>query len=135
MLVDRLKRDSGAAIPTQEDVADAGASLREKVIAASAVSARSENEFQKYRHQLVESGVDARTEQIFRSLAQTLPGWTLPEVAGEQSGGRELSSSRALDAMRRIITSRNSKTPLLGTPSSINASVSSAIWHRRTKQL
>ena len=50
LLVDRLKRNSGAAIPTQEDVADAGASLREKVIAASAVSARSENEFQKYRH-------------------------------------------------------------------------------------
>ena len=103
LLVDRLEQDSGSALLAQEE-GGTGVSLREQVVAASAMSARSEDEFQRFRHQLVESGVDARTEQVFRSLAQTLPGWTLPEDTEEISGGSVPSSNRALDAMRRIIT-------------------------------
>lgn len=103
LLVDRLQQDSGAAIRTQEERSSAMASLRDQVVAASAMGARSEEEFQSYRHQLVESGIDARTEQVFRSLAQTLPGWTLPEEAEQDPREPVWARSRALNAMRRII--------------------------------
>jgi hypothetical protein len=104
LLIDRLQRQSGTQIQTQEHLPDAGPSLRERVVAASAVGSNSEAEFSRYRQQLAETGIDTRTEQVFRSLARTVPGWTLPESAGQHPDLPDDSESRALGAMRRIIT-------------------------------
>ena len=47
-------------------------------------------------------GLEAGTDNLFRALAQSLPGWTVP--AGEAAGASAPVETRALGAMRRIIT-------------------------------
>ena len=84
---------SGAAVPAAPAAAEA--------LAFAARSSHSARELEEYLERLKGMGVAAGTDNVFRALAQSLPGWTLPEYAGAAAAAPE---SGALGAMRRIIT-------------------------------
>ena len=48
--------------------------------------------------------MEAGTDNLFRALAQSLPGWVLPGAGGAASPARRTVESGALGAMRRIVS-------------------------------
>ncbi|MEP6993184.1 MAG: DUF4388 domain-containing protein [Acidobacteriota bacterium] len=85
---------AGAAMP---------ATLETEALAYAARSSHSNKELEHYLARLKEMGMEAGTNDIFRALAQSLPGWVLPGQGGAASPMAGMESG-ALGAMRRIIT-------------------------------
>ena len=72
-----------------------------EALAFAARSSHSARELDEYLARLKGLGVQAGTDNLFRALAMTLPGWTAPIYAGAVAPTPETG---ALGAMRRIIT-------------------------------
>lgn len=68
-------------------------------ISSAAVGARSAEELEALLDRLERMGVDTRLEQIFRSLGEQVPGWTL-EPGG---AGKAIPEAKSLQAMQRLI--------------------------------
>jgi hypothetical protein len=78
--------------------------LTRHAFATAAVNARNEHEFQGSVQQLTRLGIDARMDQVFRSLGAGLPGWIVPVPAdGVPGSTATLPPSRSAEAMRRIL--------------------------------
>jgi len=91
-------------LESQGPSAAASSAPGEKAIAAEALafaarSSHSSRELEQYLARLKEMGLDAGTDNLFRALAQKLPGWVFPDA-----GGATGAESGTLGAMRRIIT-------------------------------
>ncbi|HEX4439628.1 MAG TPA: DUF4388 domain-containing protein, partial [Thermoanaerobaculia bacterium] len=72
-----------------------------EALAFAARSSHSARELDEYLERLKSMGVQAGTDNVFRALAQTLPGWTVPIYSGAVA---PVPETGALGAMRRIIT-------------------------------
>ena len=74
-----------------------------EALAFAARSSHSAGELEAHLARLRELGLEAGTDNVFRALSQTLPGWVMPMMPAG-SGGPAAPESGALGAMRRIIT-------------------------------
>ncbi len=93
---------AGSGAPASPLPASPGAN---EALAFAARSSQSGPELEAYLSRLKAMGLEAGTDNIFRALAQTLPGWvapTLPTAPG--AAPSPASETGALGAMRRIIT-------------------------------
>lgn len=100
MLLERLEAQGG--LSTGGGAAAPGAPQAAEALAFAARSSHSSHELDQYMARLKSMGLEAGTDNLFRALAQSLPGWTVP--AAEASGMAAPVETRALGAMRRIIT-------------------------------
>jgi hypothetical protein len=95
VLINQLQRGAGS------DTAESEGAVSQALTAA-AVGARSGGEFEEHLQQLRRLGIDAKADQVFKTLGASIPGWTLPpEVA--KAGEGVLPEPHQLEAMRRII--------------------------------
>jgi hypothetical protein len=77
-----------------------------EALAFAARTAHSLQELETYLGRLRGMGIEAGTENVFRALSQTLPGWVMPDLPVPAAGGGaapKLLESGAIGAMRRII--------------------------------
>ncbi len=81
----------------------AAAPVAAEALAFAARSSHSGKELEAYLSRLKEMGMDAGTDNIFRALAQSLPGWVAPGLPAA-AGAPPAAETGALGAMRRIIT-------------------------------
>jgi hypothetical protein len=73
-----------------------------EALAFAARSSHSGKELENYLGRLKSMGFEAGTDNLFRALAQSLPGWVVP--ASASAGAAGMAETGALGAMRRIIT-------------------------------
>ncbi|HEY2797828.1 MAG TPA: DUF4388 domain-containing protein [Thermoanaerobaculia bacterium] len=85
------------AVPVRAPAAQAEA------LVFAARSAHSNEELTHYLTRFREMGLDANTDNLFRALAQSLPGWVLPGAGGTASPLAGMETG-ALGAMRRIVS-------------------------------
>lgn len=105
-----LLRRIGSQVPA-EGAADPGAaSALALALTAAARASRSPEEFERNLGRLRELGWGLETQDIFRALGSSLPGWVAPELrsdGGEAGGGAdagpELPESGPVEAMHRIV--------------------------------
>lgn len=105
LLLERLEAQgglgrAGAGAAASAAPVDSGAS---EALAFAARSSQSGKELEGYLARLKEMGLDAGTDNLFRALAQSLPGWVAPVLPGA-ADGTSAPETGALGAMRRIIT-------------------------------
>ena len=62
--------------------ADARREMLSQAVSAAAGSAKSGQEMDQYLEKLRQTGVVAHTDQLFRALGDSLPGWSVPLPAG-----------------------------------------------------
>ena len=98
VLLERL--EAQGAIGTVSVAAADGApktpkSVDPEALAFAARSSHSNQELQLYLTRFKELGVEAGTDNLFRALAQSLPGWVLPSSGGEREPARERGVRRA----------------------------------------
>jgi hypothetical protein len=77
--------------------------VQAEALAFAARSAHSKEELSHYLARFREMGLDAGTDNLFRALAQSLPGWVLPGAGGAVSPLAGMETG-ALGAMRRIVS-------------------------------
>ena len=111
LLLERLEAQGGLAgagapapssVPAASALPSAGAN---EALAFAARSSQSGPELEAYLARLKAMGLEAGTDNIFRALAQTLPGWVMPTLpAASGTPPVPAPETGALGAMRRIIT-------------------------------
>ncbi len=74
-----------------------------EALAFAARSSHSKEELEHYLTRFREMGLEAGTDNLFRALAQSLPGWVLPGAGGSMSPLAGMETG-ALGAMRRIVS-------------------------------
>ena len=79
-----------------------GSSSRQALVFA-ARSSHSNKELELYMSRFKEMGLQAGTDNLFRALAQSVPGWVLPGTGGGPSPLANVESG-AIGAMRRIVS-------------------------------
>jgi hypothetical protein len=89
--------DGGAVVPARPPAAQVEA------LAFAARSSHSKEELEHYLTRFKEMGLEAGTDNLFRALAQSLPGWVLPGAGGSMSPLAGMETG-ALGAMRRIVS-------------------------------
>jgi Domain of unknown function (DUF4388) len=106
VLLERLEAQ-GAIGTVSVAAADGAPETRKSVdpeaLAFAARSSHSNQELQLYLTRFKELGMEAGTDNLFRALAQSLPGWVLPSSGGAASPLASVESG-ALGAMRRIVS-------------------------------
>jgi len=96
LLLERLERDLtgfAAGVPPETR-----SELAAEALAAAARGSGDRREFEYSLDRLKKMGIGAGTDEVFRALGRSLPGWMLPEGAAP---GHEDSN---LKAMRRIVS-------------------------------
>jgi len=96
LLLERLGREAAAGT----DDANGGrrGELADEAMAAAARASRGRGELEASLERLRALGIEAGTEDVFRALGQSLPGWALPEGAAPSP-----PENSNLKAMRRIV--------------------------------
>jgi hypothetical protein len=96
LFLERLERQLvGTRVPA---LPEAKGEMAAQALAAAARGSQDRKEFEYSLERLNRMGIGAGTEEVFRALGRSLPGWVLPEnipVPAEDSN---------LKAMRRIVT-------------------------------
>jgi hypothetical protein len=93
---------TGSGVPAPSLLPSAGAN---EALVFAARSSQSGTELEAYLARLKAMGLEAGTDNIFRALAQTLPGWVMPTLpAAPGAAPAPAPETGALGAMRRIIT-------------------------------
>ncbi len=77
--------------------------LVSQVVTTATTAATSDDDFQKLQARLKSLGIDSGTDQIFRLLSRSLPGWSIPTVPGTEAGKPSGLRNPTLDAMRQIL--------------------------------
>jgi uncharacterized protein DUF4388 len=99
LLLDRLAR---TPLPTSAapdpNAPDARRELLSQAVAQAAQSASSGQEMDQYLDKLRQTGVAAHTDQLFRALGDSLPGWSVPLPAGGAA-----AMTGPAEAMYRIV--------------------------------
>jgi hypothetical protein len=104
LVMERLANQGALAGPAPAAAGALPAPPFSEALALAARSSHSGPELQQYLERLKASGVEASTDNLFRALAQTLPAWIVPVPVAAGAGGEPPVESRALGAMRRIVT-------------------------------
>jgi len=98
ILIERLARNV-----EQGDGSRSNDDLARHAFATAAVTSRNEQDFQRNVQQLSRLGIDARMDQVFRSLGAGLPGWAMPVPTDGGPAASAFPPSRSAEAMRRIL--------------------------------
>ena len=111
LLLERLEAQGGLggagaampAVPAAPGAAAPSAGANE-ALAYAARSSQSGQELEAYLARLKALGLEAGTDNVFRALSQTLPGWVMPTMpVAPGAAAAPAPESGALGAMRRII--------------------------------
>ncbi|MBP1609586.1 MAG: hypothetical protein H6Q04_1821, partial [Acidobacteria bacterium] len=98
ILWERLKSEVGQPGSIEEE------KIREEslphLLATAASNAQSGDEFRSFQETLKSLGIGSRTDQIFRTLSHSLPGWMIPTTGADAMNSR----NPAIEAMQRIIS-------------------------------
>jgi hypothetical protein len=97
-LLERMGQMGGSVAAAHEG------GLQGQLLTTAAVNSRSDAEFEQYLQRMTDLGLEAKTEEIFRSLGQNLPGWALPDPVAAGLSEAEIPTSRPVEAMHRLIT-------------------------------
>jgi hypothetical protein len=98
ILWERLKSEIRQPdLPAGEEI---GAELVQHLVATTASNAQTGDEFRRFQENLKSLGIGSRTDQIFRTLSQSLPGWMIPTTGSDAVN----SHNPAIEAMQRIIS-------------------------------
>ncbi len=77
--------------------------LVSQVVATAAKVAQNHDEFRQFQEKLGSFGIEAGTDQMFKVLSRSLPGWAVPITSGGAGGNTAGPGSAAIDAMRQIM--------------------------------
>jgi hypothetical protein len=99
LLLERLSRTPlPASAAPDPNMPDARRELLSQAVAQAAQSASSGQEMDLYMEKLRQTGVAAHTDQLFRALGESLPGWSVPLPAGSAA-----PATGPAEAMYRIV--------------------------------
>jgi uncharacterized protein DUF4388 len=99
LLLERLSRTPVPASPAPDpNTPDARRELLSQAVAQAAQSASSGQEMDQYLQKLRQTGIAAHTDQLFRALGESLPGWSVPLPAGSAA-----TATGPAEAMYRIV--------------------------------
>jgi hypothetical protein len=99
LLLERLSRTPvPASAAPDPNTPDARRELLSQAVAQAAQSASSGPEMDQYLDKLRQTGVAAHTDQLFRALGESLPGWSVPLPAGGAA-----AMTGPAEAMYRIV--------------------------------
>ncbi|HEY3175990.1 MAG TPA: DUF4388 domain-containing protein [Candidatus Polarisedimenticolia bacterium] len=111
LLVERLEREAKGGAAAGAAGAELRGQLVTQILTTAALNSSSGTDLDQYMQRLSQMGVDARTDQVFRALGRSLPGWIPPAgVAG--AAGAQPAGGRSAEAMRRLVSMAGS--PLEG---------------------
>ncbi|HVR69948.1 MAG TPA: DUF4388 domain-containing protein [Vicinamibacteria bacterium] len=96
LLLEHLRPLASAAGPVEQRTAVAS-----QFMTAAAVQSSSTRELDQHLAPLRQLGIDTQMAEVFRTLARSLAGWTLPRVEGQPAPS---VSAEQLQAMRRIVS-------------------------------
>ena len=104
LLLERLEAQGGLTVGGggTGGAGSAGRPAASEALAFAARSSQSREELEQTLAQLKALGIETGTGDLFRALAQTVPGWVVPMGAG--GPGLPAYEAGAIGAMRRIIT-------------------------------
>jgi hypothetical protein len=107
LLLKRLEQEPpstpAAGASEAAKVATPRAELMTQILTTAALNSRSGTDLDQYMQRLSQMGIDAKTDQVFRALGRSLPGWLLP-TAMEGAGPSPASTTRPAEAMRRLVS-------------------------------
>ncbi len=103
LLLERLEAQGGLTVRASGAAGGAplGPPAAAEALAYAARSSQSKEELEQTLARLKSLGLETGTGDIFRALAQTVPGWVVPMGEG---GGAAAYEAGAIGAMRRVIT-------------------------------
>jgi hypothetical protein len=103
ILWQRLGDESRESAPESAPNSERREELVSHVIAATASKAHSDRELRELLEKLKQLGIKSGTDQIFRSLSGSLPGWAVPIHRGAAEGASPVRENAAIEAMRQIL--------------------------------
>ncbi len=77
--------------------------LVSQVVATAAKVAQNDQELRQFQEKLSSFGIESGTDQMFKVLSRSLPGWAVPITPGGGGGNAAGPGSAAIDAMRQIM--------------------------------
>ncbi len=107
LLASRLSQSIDASGSPAPERADKRRELVTEVVAAAAASSSNGEELQQHLTRLQQMGVPAEMDELFNTLSDSLPGWSVPISSGPDGTpdpSASLPSSSALDAMSKIVS-------------------------------
>jgi hypothetical protein len=102
LLLERLEKEPNA-VPMATAVPEKKEERVSQVIAAAASNAITGSELRQVQQAMAVDGVVPETNQIFRMLSRSLPGWVIPVSAESETVQTSHMQNSALEAMRRMI--------------------------------
>lgn len=96
LLLDHLRPLASAAAPAEQRT-----EMASQFMTSAAVQSSSIQELDQHLAPLRQLGIDTETAQVFRTLARSLAGWTLPQVPGQPAPA---VSREQIQAMRQIVS-------------------------------
>src|SRR5262245_16540745 len=115
LLLDRLIEVPSSPLTTGVTVSESQADLLSQIMTTAVVGSHTQSELDQYFARLRETGMEPRTDQVFRVLAHGLPGWGLvvPPGTVAAAGGAPppgtvtpgaVPTDGPIEAMHRLIT-------------------------------
>jgi uncharacterized protein DUF4388 len=102
MLLDRLEREVQRSTDPQASLKKAP--LASQTLAAAARSSQNARELDQVLDRLRSLGLDVGTQDVLRSLGNSLPGWIQPVTGAATEGAEPVAPSPTVEAMRRVVT-------------------------------
>ena len=103
LLLERLQRQAPAAPGKRAQTPEALDEQLSRILAAAASNARTESEFQQIQKALSIMGARSGTDQVFRRLSRSLPGWCVSATTEAEPGGVSPTPNPALAGMLQIM--------------------------------
>lgn len=103
LLLERLGRGADAPLAAIPAVAEKRTELLSHVFEDAIDNSQTSEEFRQYQDLLKHLGMEAATDQVFRTLSRSLPGWVAPVAAATTGETAQPYQSPAVEAMRQII--------------------------------
>jgi hypothetical protein len=97
LLLERLEHEP---VASRSDAAPAQGQLVSQLVSSAAVSSASQRDLDEHLERLRQLGMGGGTDEMFRVLGGSLPGWVLPEAGG---GFAPPASGSQAEAMERIV--------------------------------
>jgi hypothetical protein len=96
LLLNRLRPLAAPDAPVEQRT-----QVASRFVSEAAVQARSVEDFNERLSPLKDVGIDTATDQLFKTLARSLPGWLLPQALAAKAA---VPAPEQLDAMRKMVT-------------------------------
>ena len=95
--------EAGSAQPSPPLAETPRGELIAQVVTEAASNAKNGEELKSIQEDLSSLGIGTGTEQMFRTLGASLPGWAIPVRSDDKSEGAPPAKNATVEAMRRLI--------------------------------